>query len=113
MAVLAGALLTACSSAPARPGPLHLTTAPSGPDTRVTLHADPGLKISARLPPALELADGTVLRFNAARRTADSAYFAEPPSALQTGRHERAHGTLHASVCYEHERVCRSLTLEL
>ena len=112
-ALVAAALLASCSGDPARPGPLQLTTAPSGPDTRVSLHAGPGLKVNARLAPALELGDGSVLRFDAGRRTADSAYFAEPPTALWAGRHRSAHGTLHASVCYEHERVCRSLTLEI
>ena len=111
--LVAAAFLASCSDAPARPAPLHLSTAPSGADTRVTLHAGPGLKVNARLAPALQLGDGSVLRFDAGRRTADSAYFAEPPSALWAGRHQSAHGTLHASVCYDRERVCRTLTLEL
>ena len=112
-ALVAAAVLTSCSGDSARPGPLRLTTAPLGPDTRVTLHAGPGLKVNARLVPALELADGSVLRFDVGRRTADSAYFAEPPSALWTGRHRSAHGRLHASVCYEQEQVCRTVTLEI
>lgn len=112
-AAVAAALLASCSGAPARPGPLHLTTEPSGSDTRVTLHAGSGLKVNARLAPALELPDGGVLRFDSPRRTADSAYFAEPPSALWAGRHRSAHGRLRASVCYDRELVCRTLTLEL
>jgi hypothetical protein len=112
-ALLAAALLASCSGEPVRSGPLQLISTPSGPDTRVTLHADSGLKVNARLAPALELGDGSVLRFDAGRRTPDSAYFAEPPSALWAGRHRSAHGTLHASVCYEHERVCRRLTVKI
>jgi hypothetical protein len=104
--------MIACSHAD-RSGPLHLTTTSSGPDTRLTLHPAPGVKVSAWLPPALELPDGTVLRFAAAGRTADSAYFAEPPSALLRGRPAAVHGTLHASICRDDEQVCRSVKLEL
>ena len=112
IATLAAAIL-ACSPRAGAPAPLQLATSPSGPDTRLTLVAAPHLKVNARLAPALELADGSVLRFDAARRTADSAYFAVPPSALLPGRHDRVHGTLHASVCRDDERVCRSITIEL
>jgi hypothetical protein len=92
--------------------PFRLTTSAAGADTRLTLLAAPGYKVNARLAPALELPDGTVLRFDAAR-TADSAYFAEPAHALLAGRHAQVHGTLRASVCRQDELVCRSLTLEL
>ncbi len=107
------ALLAACTSRPPVPGPLSVTTSPAGPDTRVTLVAAPGLKVNARLAPALELADGRVLRFDAAARTADSAYFAEPATALLPGRRTAVHGTLRASVCRDDEQVCRSVTIEL
>ncbi|MDQ3136766.1 MAG: hypothetical protein M3Q93_04170, partial [Gemmatimonadota bacterium] len=63
--------------------------------------------------PALELSDGTVLRFDAARLTADSAYFTEPTTALLSGRRADVHGTLRASVCRDDEQVCRTVTLEL
>lgn len=98
---------------PRSDSPLYLTAAARGPDTQVTLHAAPHLKINARLAPALELAGGTVLRFAGTHLTPDSAYFAEPPSALLTGRHDVVHGTLRASVCRDDEQVCRSLTLKL
>ena len=110
--LLAAAAL-ACSTGADAPTPVRLSMAPAGPDTRLTLVTEPGLKVNARLAPALELRDGTVLRFGAARLTADSAYFAEPASALLPGHHERVHGRLRASVCREDERLCRSLTLEL
>ena len=102
----------ACTPGTSR-GPFHLIAAAAGRDTRVTLVAEPGLKLNARIAPALELPDGSILRFGAARLTADSAYFAEPPSAVLAGRHERVHGTLRASVCREDEQVCRSLRVEL
>ena len=110
--VIAAGILAACGGR-RDASPLRLTAAPDGPDTRLALVADSGFEINARLAPALELTDGTVLRFETGRRTADSAYFAEPPSARLAGRHHRAHGTLRASVCREDEQVCRSISLEL
>jgi hypothetical protein len=95
------------------PTPLSIATSRAGPDTRVTLIAEPGLKVNARLAPALELPDGRVLRFHAARLTEDSAYFAEPPSAIVPGHPDHVHGTLNASVCREDELVCRSVRLTL
>ena len=93
-------------------GPLQVTVAPAGADTRVTLHAEPGLDINARVAPALELSNGAVLRFDGAR-TADSSSFAEPPTALLVGRHDRIHGRLRASVCAKAEKVCRAVMLDL
>jgi hypothetical protein len=113
MTLVALGLAAACSRPPIAPGPLQVTTTPSGPNTRVTLRAAPHLKINARLVPALELDDRTVLRFRTGLRTADSAYYAEPPSALLPGRHPRVHGTLRASVCRDDEQVCRAVRVEI
>jgi hypothetical protein len=113
MTLVAVGLAAACSPQSIESGPLHVTTAPSGPDTRLTLHAAPHLKINARLAPALELDDGTLLRFRTGLRTADSAYYAEPPSAVLPGRHARVHGTLRASVCRDDEQVCRAVRVEI
>jgi hypothetical protein len=112
-AVIAAGILAACATRHEAPSPLHLTASADGPDTRLAILAAPGIEINARLPPALELADGTVLRFESGRRTADLAYFAEPPIARLPGRHDRVHGTLRASVCREDEQVCRTVTLRL
>ena len=112
LALLAAAAL-ACSGRAAPPGPVHLTTAAVGANTRLTLVAEPGVMVNARVAPALELADGTVLRFGSARLTPDSAYFAEPPSALLAGRHGRVHGRLRASVCRVDERLCQAVALDL
>jgi thiol-disulfide isomerase/thioredoxin len=92
---------------------LEVRTTPAGADTRVTLVAAPGLKVNARLKPALELKDGTVLRFDSPRLTPDSAYFTEPPTAILAGRHEDLEGTLRASVCGVEEQVCRTVGLRL
>jgi hypothetical protein len=86
---------------------------PSGPDTRLTLHAGPHVKINARLAPALELDDQTILRFRTGLRTADSAYYTEPPSAVLPGRHAQVHGTLRASVCRDDEQICRAVRMEI
>jgi hypothetical protein len=113
MTLVAVGMATACSRPPTEPGPLQVTTAPSGPDTRLILRAGPHLKINARLAPALELSDGTVLRFHAGLLTPDSAYYAEPPSTVLPGRHARVHGTLRASVCRDDEQVCRAVSVEI
>jgi hypothetical protein len=105
--------LPSCARRPEKPSELGVVTSIAGADTRVELRAAPHLKINARLAPALELDDGTILRFTAHRLTPDSAYFAEPPSALLAGRHDRLHGTLRASVCRDDESVCRSVAVRL
>ena len=113
MTLVAVGLATACSRPPTESALLQVTTATSGPDTRITLHAGPHIRINARLAPALEMEDGTVLRFHTGRLTADSAYFAEPPSAGLAGRHARVHGVLRASVCRDDEQVCRAVRIEI
>jgi hypothetical protein len=104
--------VSACSTAPDT-ATLRLETAAAGSDTRLTLHHAPGYEINARVAPALTLDDGTVLRFGSPRLTADSSAFADPPTVLLAGRHDRIHGTLRASVCVTAERVCRGVTLRL
>jgi hypothetical protein len=113
MTLVALGLAAACSRPPTDAAPLRITATPSGAGTRLTLHAGPHLKINARLVPALELDDRTVLRFRTGLRTADSAYYAEPPSAVLPGRHPRVHGTLRASVCRDDEQVCRGVRVEI
>jgi hypothetical protein len=112
-AALICTLTLASCRPPASSGPLHLETASAGADTRFTLVADSGVKLNARLKPALELEDGRVIRFDSPRLTKDSAYFAEPPTAIASGRRARWHGTLRASVCDAGENVCRSIALVL
>ena len=103
----------ACHGASSERSPLRLESTLAGADTRLTLVAAPGLKVSARLKPALELPDGAVLRFDAPALTADSAYFAMPATALLLGRHAHVRGTLRASVCGVTELVCHSLSLRV
>ena len=78
---------------------------------RLTLEPEAGARINARAKPALELADGSVLRFDSPHLTPDSAYFAEPPTALAPRGANLKHGTLRASICPSGERYCRELIL--
>jgi hypothetical protein len=110
------ALAAGCSTdrAPAAPPPLlRIETEAAGDDTRLTLIPASSIKINARVKPALELPDGTVLRFDGAELSADSAYFSRPPTALLPGRHREVSGTIRASVCESDAPVCRSLVLDL
>jgi hypothetical protein len=113
--LVVAAAVVGCGRPSDVPALLHVTLAPDpdGQDTRVTLYAVSHLKINARLAPALETSGGTVLRFTGDHLTPDSAYFAEPPSAVLPGHHDQVHGTLRASVCDEGEQVCRIVSLAL
>lgn len=102
-----------CATSPDAAGPLRLRVTHDGAHTRVALLPAPGLKVNARLKPALELPDGRVLRFDSPRLTADSAYFADPPTALIAGQQARVHGKLRASVCDAGETVCRLVVVDL
>lgn len=78
---------------------------------RFTLLGTPGTRINARLKPALELEDGTVLRFDSPQLTPDSAYFADAPTVeapLVQGAHR---AIVRASVCPAGEKICRSFAL--
>jgi hypothetical protein len=102
-------LAAACSGERDAGAPVRLETSPAGEHTLVTLIPAAHIKLNARRKPALELADGSVLRFDTPRLTADSAYFAEPPAR----EHRRVRGTLRASVCENDAPVCRALVMEL
>ena len=103
----------ACGGERAPEPPVRLETVAVDGNTRVTLVPAAHIKLNARLKPALELADGRVLRCDTDRLTPDSAYFAEPPRAMLPGSHARVRGTLRASVCESDAPVCRALVLEL
>jgi hypothetical protein len=79
---------------------------------RLTLIATAGTRINARLKPALELVDETVLRFDTPAVTPDSAYFTSPPELLLPDG-VPAEGSIRASVCDAGESVCRLVTLEV
>lgn len=76
----------------------------AGPPLRLV--AAPGVRINARLKPALELDDGTVVRFDSPHVTADTAYFTAAPTATWSAGGRRR-GTLRLSVCESGAKVCR------
>ena len=98
MLVLATLAMAACH------GPPPLVALEAGPPLRLV--AAPGVRINTRLKPALELDDGTVLRFDSPRVTSDSAYFAAAPTVAAPLSGTR-HGTLRLSVCPSGQKVCR------
>jgi len=102
MLVLATLAIAACH------GPPPLVALEAGPPLRLV--AAPGVRINARLKPALELDDGTVLRFDSPRMTPDSAYFAAAPTVATTPSGGR-HGTLRLSFCPAGERLCRLVVM--
>ena len=70
----------------------------------------PGFRINARVPPALELRSGAVIRLAAGRVLPDSSYFVEPPWAIRpAGR--RLTGVLRVSFCRASEALCRTASL--
>jgi hypothetical protein len=112
MTTVGMSLLLACSRRPDPAAPLSVKYSPAGDSTRITLLPSAGIRINARLKPALELPDGTALRFDSPRLTADSAYFAEPPSAFVAGPRKDVRGRIRASICGD-EPACRGVVLEL
>ena len=99
IALLLLATTVACRSRP------PLVALDAGASLRLV--AAPGVRINARLKPALELADATVLRFDSPHLTPDFAYFAATPTAAPPRGARR--GTLRVSVCPSGETVCRSI----
>src|SRR5947209_20174096 len=96
IALLLAVLGAACGRRP------PIVTLEAGPPLRLV--AATGARINARLKPALELDDGTVVRFDSSRLTSDSAYFAAAPTAAPPAGGSR-HGTLQIGRASWRERV--------
>jgi hypothetical protein len=96
--------LTACHPAP-EPAITVRKTATAG-GFLLTLVAAPGARINAKNQPALELKDGTVLRFDSSHLSADSSYYADAPSLAIPGP-VPPQGRIRAGVCLAGESVCR------
>jgi hypothetical protein len=107
----AGAVVLVVAGAACRPAVPFQLAVERGKVGELRLVGAPGAHINARLKPALELEDGTVLRFDSPHVTADSAYFTDPPTvAARIG--ETVHrGIVRASVCSGAEKLCRSVVL--
>lgn len=84
-----------------------------GDATLLRLVVPDSQEVNARIPPALELADGSVIRFGGASVTADSSYYTEPPVARLAFRADTVHGVLRAGICNRGELVCRVVKIRL
>lgn len=101
-------LLISCGRS--EPALVELAQRPTATGVRLTLIAAAGVHINALLQPVLERPDGTVLRFDAPERSADSAYFVSAPTLDLL---PPIAGVVRASVCSSEELVCRQVTLEV
>lgn len=102
------ALLAGCAPPPNPYLAVEREPVPEG--TRLRLVPVAGARINAQQPPALQRADSSVVHFDAAALTPDSAYFAEPPVALVRGP---TAGRIVASVCPSGEYVCRPVIFDI
>ena len=101
-----GALVVALAAC--RPAVPFQLAVQHGQVSRFRLVSAPGARVNARLKPALELEDGTVLRFESPHVTADSAYFVDAPTAEAPLRESVHGGIVRASVCSAGEKLCRT-----
>ncbi len=101
--------VTACGYSPA-PAPVHLQAGSHGREAILAVVPTDNLRINARVPPAIELAAGGLVRLARGRVTMDSSYFLEPPWEVRPPG-VPIRGTLRVSFCRSDERVCRSIML--
>jgi hypothetical protein len=87
---------------------LRLAETPTAAGVRLTLLPAPGARINARLKPALERRDSSILHFESGSLTPDSSYFTAPP-VLDTTL--PVDGVIRASVCPAGRAVCVPVTL--
>lgn len=107
--LLASLVAAACASRP-DPAPVRLqarSLAGKGILAVVPAH---DLRINARVPPAIELAAGGVIRLARGRVSVDSNYFLEPPWEIRPPG-VPVRGALRVSFCRADETVCRSVML--
>jgi hypothetical protein len=106
MGLLVGALLSAACGQDQRDEPVRLHLGVRAGESILSVVPAAGYRINGRVSPALELATGQIIRLGSGRRSADSAYFVEPPWArVPEGAPLR--GMLRASVCRADESLCR------
>lgn len=99
--------VTACGHA----APFRLEAERGSPVSRFRLIAAPGARLNARLKPALELENGTILRFDSPHVTPDTAYFLDAPTIGAPIGADAHHGIVRASVCPAGGKICRSFSL--
>jgi hypothetical protein len=100
---------TACGNAPAA-APVTLRERSYGDEAILVVFPAGDLRINARVPPAIELAAGGVVRLVRGRVSTDSSYFLEPPWEVRPSG-VPIRGTLRVSFCRPGEAVCRSAQL--
>jgi hypothetical protein len=105
--LLASLLAAACGSELA---PVRLETGSRGGEAILMVVPARDLRVNARVPPAIELVSGGVVRLAQGRVSMDSSYFVEPPWQVRPPRIP-VRGTLRVSFCRADETVCRSVTL--
>ncbi len=101
--------ITACGYAPG-PAPVHLQAGSRGGEAILAVVPAEDLRINARVPPAIELAAGRIVRLARGRVSMDSSYFLEPPWEVRPSG-VLIRGTLRVSFCRLDETVCRSAML--
>lgn len=101
--------VTACGYS-AAPAPVHLQAGSHGGEAILAVVPTDDLRISARVPPAIELAAGGLIRLARGHVTMDSSYFLEPPWEVRPPG-VPIRGTLRVSFCRSDESVCRSVML--
>ena len=101
--------VTACGYSPAA-APVHVQASSRGGEAVLALVPAGDLRINARVPPAIELAMGGVVRLVRGRVSMDSSYFLEPPWEVRPSG-VPIRGTLRVSLCRPDEAVCRSAQL--
>lgn len=92
------------------PALVDLRAGSRGREAILTVVPADDLRINARVPPAIELASGSIVRLARGRIAVDSSYFLEPPWEVRPPG-VPIRGTLRVSVCRRDEAVCRSVTL--
>ncbi len=106
------ALASGCAIRPAdQPAAVRLVATAVASGFPLTVLPALGVRINARLKPVLEMDGGQRLQFDAVSVTADSAYFAVPPTAELRWRPARLRGVLRVGVCPAGLNVCRSLAI--
>jgi len=90
--------------------PVRLVQTRHAGQRTLAVMASPDVRINARLPPAIELSGGSVIRLARGRISSDSSYFLDPPWGIHPG-HPVIRGALRISYCRRDEALCRSVVL--
>ncbi len=110
--LLASVVAAAACGPPPTPPAVRLKVESHAGEAILTVVPAPDQRINARVPPAIELAAGGVIRLARGRVSADSSYFVEPPWGVRPpGLPVR--GALRVSVCGADELLCRMVTLSV